>query len=526
MALSFGQVLAGAGAIARGQREARSERLQNEARQAQLEEQQMRLNELRRLHFEQELARQDLRQKQPGFQDAPLLTAGLPMDPTQARIQAQAQAQAQQQATEQEAATQTQPQPQQPYSPMAESPLALGARYLAGYPQRQAERFAGAEGVAGNLGAIAAGAGDIVGSTLLGIGSYAESLGRDKIRRQEGSVRDFLRGAGLNVGEGSILEDYDRGTGRIPQEPKAEAPPAQETATQEAAAQPPVNEQNPATAVSAEGPPRPGVSEQTRRILSSSDFYLGNPNAITPDMQRVMDQRQELVRMAEIYRRNGMVTKYQEAAARIQEADDSLVKLQGMRGISELLTNNNPLRLEQVLSYMTGQTIRLRPSLDGTYDYMVPDANGTLVVAQTGVTPGELANRARNTIDAEAAAAAEERNAEFTAFAEQERIKTINAINLAVAQGEIDRSKELAKDAGIELVETAEKTFAVLKDASGNTSLLEWGEEIPAESSWFGGETRPQIPAGFRNVRFINTSNVRGNTEIPTDNELLANWNG
>lgn len=435
MALSFGQILSGAGAIARSTREEQSKQLQ-------LQEQQMRLAELRRLQAEQELERQALQQGQGGYQTVPLFTAGAPMQPTQIQAPQQQNTQPQQQAAQQQtqaAAQEAQTAVQQPYTPTAESPLALGARYLQGYPQRQTERFAEAEGVSGKLGAVVGGAADVIGSTLAGAGSYAESLAREQIRRREEGVRNFLRGAGLDVGDESVLRSYDEMTGRVPSEEEPETTDTQTATTAEKTAQPPANEQNPATAVAEESPPQTGVTEQTQRIFSNTDFYLGDPNAITPEMQNVANQREELVRMADIYRRNGMVNKYQETLTRLKEVDDSLIYLQGMRGVNELRTFNNPLRLEQALSYVTGQTIRLRPRTDGNYDYLVADPDGNFVVAQAGVSTEALANRAIFTLDRNAAVQAAQRSAELQQLAQEEAIKARAAMSRAAFEAGLER---------------------------------------------------------------------------------------
>lgn len=489
MALTFGQILSGAGAIARSTREEQSKQLQ-------LQEQQMRLAELRRLQAEQELERQALQQGQGGYITAPLFTAGAPMQPTQIQAPQQQATQAQQQAVQQQA----QAAAQEPSPPTARlglsegeiSPPLMSSPLLGGVERR------------GELG----GEGTLLGRLREGR-AINEQL-REELSRERQEIREAL---GPNATAQEVQAELLRRRPQlgVQQEIVSESQPTKETQAPQA----PAGEQNPATVVSEQGPPQTGVTEQTQRIIANTNFYLGDPNAITPEIQNVANQRQELVRMADIYRRNGMVNKYQETITRLKEVDDSLIYLQGMRGVNELRTFNNPLRLEQALSYVTGQTIRLRPRTDGKYDYLVANPDGNFVVAQAGVSTEALANRAIFTLDRNAAVQAAQRSAELQQLAQEEEIKAGVAMRQAAFEANLPTRPEVAG------LSTGEDIIIGGSPMAPTLGII----QQPTEEvrSLFGGIQQPAM--GYTVAPFEQGSFVAQPYLRTADAETLENWN-
>ena len=97
-----------------------------------------------------------------------------------------------------------------------------------------------------------------------------------------------------------------------------------------------------------------------------------------------MQQREELVRMAQMYQQSGMGTEYRQARQAIMAHDAQLTTLAGIQAVQQMETANDPTALSKMLSHVQGQQIDLKPYTDGSFDVFV---NGKL--SQENV-PGDV----------------------------------------------------------------------------------------------------------------------------------------
>lgn len=130
-------------------------------------------------------------------------------------------------------------------------------------------------------------------------------------------------------------------------------------------------------------------------VRSEADFYLANPQSIPLDMQRAMQQRAEVERLAGMYQRAGMGAQFMEARAKLMELDNGMTYLQGMQGLQEFTLANDPRRLAAVWSQYAGVPVGIQPRTDGKFDIVV---NGRKT--KTGVTASDIADSARSAFDA------------------------------------------------------------------------------------------------------------------------------
>lgn len=163
--------------------------------------------------------------------------------------------------------------------------------------------------------------------------------------------------------------------------------------------------------------------------IKSSAVYLKNPAAITEDMRRAMQQRDELARLAQMYQNAGMGPQFMEVRARIMETDNNMIYLHGMRGVEEFSLAGDPRRLAAVWSAYFGAPVGVQRRSDGLFDVI---ADGERVLE--GLTPNAVVDRARSSFDA----AFRKQKAEAGASASMERFK-------ADLEVEKDRAKQLAQ---------------------------------------------------------------------------------
>lgn len=163
-------------------------------------------------------------------------------------------------------------------------------------------------------------------------------------------------------------------------------------------------------------------------VRSEADFYLANPQSIPVDMQRAMQQRAEIERLAGMYQRAGMGAQFMEARAKLMELDNGMTYLQGMQGLQEFSLANDPRRLAAVWSQYAGVPVGVQPRTDGKFDIVV---NGRKT--KTDVTASDIADSARSAFDAtyrqQKGAASSEYNKEQ--FKAQLEIQKNNAGQLA-----------------------------------------------------------------------------------------------
>jgi soluble lytic murein transglycosylase-like protein len=140
----------------------------------------------------------------------------------------------------------------------------------------------------------------------------------------------------------------------------------------------------------------PAAAEEPFRVEVSgtSQFYLANPQSIPMDMQRAMQQRAEVERLAGMFQRAGMGAQFMEARAKLLEADNSMTYLQGMQGLQEFTLANDPRRLAAVWSQYAGVPIGIQPRTDGKFDIIV---NGRKT--KEGMTALAITDSARSAFD-------------------------------------------------------------------------------------------------------------------------------
>lgn len=104
---------------------------------------------------------------------------------------------------------------------------------------------------------------------------------------------------------------------------------------------------------------------------SIAEFYLSNPQAIGRDVRLAQQQRDELVRMAQMYQQSGMGDEYRQVRHAIMALDNQTANLLGIQAVQEMEFANDPTRLSQMLSYVQGQQIDLKPYNNGTFDIII-----------------------------------------------------------------------------------------------------------------------------------------------------------
>lgn len=129
-------------------------------------------------------------------------------------------------------------------------------------------------------------------------------------------------------------------------------------------------------------------------VRSEADFYLANPQSIPLDMQRAMQQRAEVERLAGMYQRAGMGMEFMQTRAKLMEIDNGMTYLQGMQGLQEFTLANDPRRLAAVWSQYAGVPVGIQPRTDGKFDIVV---NGKRT--KEGVSASDIADSARSAFD-------------------------------------------------------------------------------------------------------------------------------
>jgi hypothetical protein len=131
-------------------------------------------------------------------------------------------------------------------------------------------------------------------------------------------------------------------------------------------------------------------------VKKKVNYYTADPTKIPYEMQRALDKREELVRYANIMlaSRTGQgVQAFLQIKQQIDAIDTGMIELQGMQGIEELTSNNDPRRLAAVMSQVTGNRLAIQPRSDGTYNIVA--APGTpqqqVIEGAEGISANEVA---------------------------------------------------------------------------------------------------------------------------------------
>jgi hypothetical protein len=215
-----------------------------------------------------------------------------------------------------------------------------------------------------------------------------------------------------------------------------------------------------------------GVAPTTARgQVQPSNFYMGNPQAISRDMQVALQNREELRRMAMMYRDAGLSDQYDAARQQIIQLDQGLFYLSGMQGIQQLMGYNDPRLLSAVISQSTGVTTGIRPRTDNLYDIVANPGTPDESIISQGVPAEQIASYAQELFDPSVRASRTEL-AQFAAKEEikgraglqQAMVKATADIQAAIVKGEYDTANELAKQAKGELkFDTASGKWAFVK---------------------------------------------------------------
>jgi hypothetical protein len=255
---------------------------------------------------------------------------------------------------------------------------------------------------------------------------------------------------------------------------------------------PPVPEATPATsALNAPAPTAP-------QMRQASEFYLANPTSIPFEAQQLQtnskqqldllyQQRQSTAQLADIYRQSGNAVKFAEFQGLVFEQDQKILTarqaveqqmnyLQGMQGIQEFSTANDPRRLAAVWSQYAGVPIGIQPRSDGRYDILV---NGK--ITKEGVSGNDVVDTARSGFDAtyraQKGAASSAYSTELTKAQFQimvERAKTegalISTIFVEQAKGNIQERLEVLKQRGYQVKPLGEGT-AIITPPNGGAPL-------------------------------------------------------
>lgn len=228
--------------------------------------------------------------------------------------------------------------------------------------------------------------------------------------------------------------------------------------------------------------------------MDPSSFYLADNNMISQDMRVTLQNRTELGRIGEMYRRAGMGDQYTQTRLKMLDLDNSLLFLQGMQGIQELALANDPRRLAAVWSQYAGVPIQLQPQTDGTYNVVV---NGR--VTQRGVASNTIIDSARSAFDAEYRKSRSESSSAMALeqFKSQLRIseeaakaalQTAREAQIELLRGQNARANELIKQMD------PNGKITMLPDGSGRSILQVQGQTIMLDP---GGNPIEGAPEGM-----------------------------
>jgi len=132
-----------------------------------------------------------------------------------------------------------------------------------------------------------------------------------------------------------------------------------------------------------------------QEVVPDSARYLANPQGLSIEMQRTLRKRDELERMSQIYAQAGYGQEAFMMRSQLKDLDDSMVYLEGMQGIMEFRQLNDPRRLAGVWSKYALVPIGIQPRNDGTFNIVV---NGNIV--QQGVSASDVVDTAQSAFDA------------------------------------------------------------------------------------------------------------------------------
>lgn len=245
------------------------------------------------------------------------------------------------------------------------------------------------------------------------------------------------------------------------------------------------------------GQPAAGVSTGAAPApvrIDPSNFYLADQAMISRDMQVAIQNRQELSRIADMYRRAGMGDQFTQARLKVIDLDNSLLFLQGMQGIQEIALANDPRRLAAVWSQYAGVPIQLQPQTDGTYNVVV---NGR--ITQRGVASNTIIDSARSAFDAEYRKSRSESSSAMALEQFKSQLRISEEAAKSVLQAAREAQSELLKGENARATEIVKQMdpngkITMLPDGSGRSILQVQGQTIMLDP---GGNPIEGAPEGM-----------------------------
>lgn len=228
--------------------------------------------------------------------------------------------------------------------------------------------------------------------------------------------------------------------------------------------------------------------------IDPSSFYLADQKMISQDMRVAIQNRQELARMAQMYRNAGMGDQFTQARLKMMDLDNSLLFLQGMQGIQDIALANDPRRIAAVWSQYAGTPIELQPQTDGTYNVMV---NGR--VTQRGVPSNVIIDSARSAFDAEYRKTRTESSNSMAVEQFKSQLRLTEESAKAVLQTAREAQNKLIEGDNARAVELIKQMdpngkITMLPDGSGRSILQVQGQTIMLDP---GGNPIEGAPEGM-----------------------------
>jgi hypothetical protein len=158
-----------------------------------------------------------------------------------------------------------------------------------------------------------------------------------------------------------------------------------------------VNQEAPVASVSA-----PTPEAQAQASQNPVEWYLGNPQAISPEMQNAMTKREQLARLAMIYARARSPAdsaKFFELKGVIDQIDNNMAVMQGTQGILEFGSLNDPRRLNAIMTHYMGVPVAVQPRDDGKFNIVRLDTGDKTTTIARDLSRDDVVGRARAMFD-------------------------------------------------------------------------------------------------------------------------------
>lgn len=239
-------------------------------------------------------------------------------------------------------------------------------------------------------------------------------------------------------------------------------------------------------------------------LIDMDDFYLvQDPNALTFEMQHLMQHRRTLEQWAQNYAYIGSpeaMAQYQGLVSELRNVDLALYNAQGMQGIQELTVARDPRRLSAVWSANANMNVQIVPRQDGLFDIVV---NGR--TRHEGWSLDEVTSQAQMAFSAQARQRyMENQQARFQSALDVEEHSQkkmgeamANIVEAYQTHG-LEVAKIRARNAGLEVIENPTMggpPLVVRVREDGSVSVMPLEEAVPATSGgFFRGDPTPGLP--------------------------------